>query len=158
MSQGRLPPPLVIGRYEYVDLPQWGIRKLRAKVDTGARTSALHVTNLQDEGGAHVWFEVVPHRDKRERRVRVRARVVRRARVRSSNGHYEMRIFVGTTLRLGSVEREVEISLVDRGRMNFRMLLGRSTLARSFLVDAGREALLGRPRRRRRTPRPVAQP
>ncbi len=146
--------PVLIGWNEYVDLPDWGIRGLRAKVDTGARSSALHVENIEELPRDRVRFDVVLHRLKRDRRVHVVARVIRRSRVRSSTGHYTHRIFVRTRLRLGEVEREVELSLVDREKMIFRMLLGRSALAGAFWIDVAHRALQGRPRRRRpRRPR-----
>jgi hypothetical protein len=138
----------VIGWNEYVDLPDWGISRLRAKVDTGARTSALHVENIEELGRGRIRFEVVLHRLKRDRRVRVETRVERRGRVRSSTGHQETRPFVRTTLRLGDAEHEIELSLVDRERMIHRMLLGRSALEHHYLVDVGRRALLGGTRRR----------
>lgn len=138
---------VLIGWNEYVDIPAWGIKRLRAKVDTGARSSALHVENIEELPRGHVRFDVVLHRKKRDRRVHVTARISRRGRVRSSTGHYETRIFVKAPLRIGPVEREVEVSLVDRGRMIYRMLLGRTALAGAFLIDPARRHLL--PSRRR---------
>lgn len=130
-----------------MEIPAWGIRRLRAKVDTGARSSALHVENIEELPRGRVRFDVVLHRKNRDRRVHVVARITRRGRVRSSTGHYETRIFVSAPVRIGTVEREVEMSLVDRERMIFRMLLGRSALAGSFLIDPARRHLL-HPKRR----------
>jgi hypothetical protein len=135
--------PRRIGWTEYVDLPAWGVRGLRAKMDTGARTSAIHVDELREHGSGRVRFAVVLQRAP-ARRVHVSARVVRRGRVRSSNGHYEMRVFVRTALRLGALEREIELSLVDRRQMAFRMLLGRSAL-QGLLIDVAQRDLLGLP-------------
>lgn len=140
----------LIGWNEYVDLPDWEISGLRAKVDTGARSSALHVENIELLPRNRVRFDVILSRRKRHRRVHVKTRVSRRGRVRSSTGHYETRIFVNARVRIGPVERDVELSLVDRERMIFRMLLGRTALAGAFLVDVGRDRLLTRPRRRKR--------
>lgn len=140
--------PVLIGWTEYVDLPDWGIRRLRAKVDTGARSSALHVENVRLLPRDHVRFDVVLHREKRDRRVHVLAAVTRRARVRSSNGHLSQRIFVETTLHLGGVERRIEVSLVDREMMTHRMLLGRAALEGAFLIDAGHR-MLQTPRKRK---------
>ncbi len=125
----------LVGWSEYVDLPKWGVSGLKAKIDTGARTSALHVEDIEPVRGGRVRFVVVVHKEKRDRHVRVEARVVRRSRVRSSSGHYESRYFVATTLRLGGVERKIEVSLVDREKMRFRMLIGRTALAGAFVVD-----------------------
>lgn len=130
--------PVLIGWAELVDLPDWGIKKLRAKVDTGARSSALHVENIEELPRDWVRFDVVLHRLKRDRRIHVKAKVSRRGRVRSSSGHQEARIFVETTLRLGTVEKRVEISLVDREKMIHRMLLGRKALSGPFLIDVDR--------------------
>jgi hypothetical protein len=141
--------PVVIGWTEFVDLPDWGVKKLRAKVDTGARTSALHVENIEELPRGFVRFDVVLHRRKRDRRIHVRARVTRRANVRSSSGHQSHRLFVETTLRLGPVEKRVEISLVDRERMIHRMLLGRAAIAGPFLVDVDRRMALTTKRKKK---------
>jgi len=140
-------PTVLIGWNEYVDIPEWGIRQLRAKVDTGAKNSAIHVENVEEMPRGRVRFDVVLHRMQRDRPVRVTTRIARRGRVRSSTGHYERRIFVNAVVRIGPVEREVQLSLMDRGRMTFRMLLGRTALAGAFWIDPARRYLLG-PRRR----------
>jgi hypothetical protein len=134
--------PVVIGWTEYVDVPEWGIRDLRAKVDTGARTSALHVENVEELPRGFVRFDVVLHRAKRDRRVHVRTRISRRGRVRSSTGHQTSRLFVEATIRLGPVEKRVEVSLVDRQKMIHRMLLGRAALSGPFLIDVDRRMAL----------------
>jgi hypothetical protein len=139
--------PLVIGWSEFVDLPDWGVRGLRAKVDTGARTSALHVDRVEERPRGRVRFEVVLDRQT-PGRIRVEARVRRRARVRSSSGHWTTRVFVATRLELGPLVRDVEIGLVDREQMIHRMLLGRSALA-GCLVDPARRTCLSRPARSR---------
>lgn len=146
-------PRVLIGWNEYVDIPEWGIARLRAKVDTGAKSSALHVENIQELTRGRVRFDVVLHRVKRDRRVRVSTRISRRGRVRSSTGHYESRIFVVAPVRIGPVERRVEVSLVDRGRMIFRMLLGRTALAGAFLIDPAHTHVLHPRRASRRAAR-----
>lgn len=140
----------MIGWIEHVDLPDWGVTGLRAKADTGARSSALHVEDVKELPRDRVRFDVILDRRRRHRRVHCVADVVRRSRVRSSSGHYETRLFVSTKLRIGPVTREVELSLVDREQMTIRMLLGRSALAGAFLVDPAHRRLLGRPARRKR--------
>jgi hypothetical protein len=133
---------------EYVDIPEWRIARLRAKIDTGARTSALHVENIRELGSGRVRFDVRLSRNESDRRVTVEARVVRRGHVRPSSGELEARIFVAVRLRIGPIEREVELSLVDRGRMIFRMLIGRRALAHAFLVDPSRRYVLREPARK----------
>jgi hypothetical protein len=143
--------PVIIGFVEHVDLPDWGITRLRAKVDTGARTSALHVSNIREVSGGRVRFDVRLHRQKTDRTVHVETKIRRRGRVKASSGDAQTRIFVTTTLRIGQVEREVEVSLVDRGKMIFRMLIGRSGLGKSILVDPNRRHVVTRgPKRRPR--------
>lgn len=127
----------VIGWSEIVALPAWGIRKLKAKIDTGARSSALHVEDLVFLPGGIAEFDVVLNLSGTSKH-RVTAPITRWARVLSSNGTGERRPFVKTTMRLGGVEIPFELSLVSRGEMRFRMLVGRTALASKFLVDAGR--------------------
>ncbi len=141
--------PVLIGWTEYVDLPDWGVRRLLAKVDTGARSSALHVENIREQPRGIVRFDVVLHREKRDLHVHVHAHVKRRSRVRSSNGELAQRLFVETTLRLGGVEKTIEVGLVDRAKMIHRMLLGRAALAGPFLIDVDHRMLQSKRRRRR---------
>jgi hypothetical protein len=134
----------VIGWSERVDLPEWGIRGIRAKIDTGASSSALHVENLVQLEHGRARFDVIVARGSRRRIVHVEAPVHRHGRVRSSSGHASQRLFVTTTLRLGPVERSIEINLVDRDLMRYRMLLGRSALAGDFWIDAARTGVIGK--------------
>ena len=131
------------GWRELVDLPAWGITRLRAKLDTGARTSALHVAAVEETAPGHVTFEVVTSR-RSDRRVTVSAPVVRRTTVRSSHGR-STRWVVTTPLRLGPILREIEVTLVDRGKLLHRMLVGRTALV-GILVDPSRRYVLTRPR------------
>ncbi len=129
---------IMVGVAERVDLPDWGVRHLRAKIDTGARTSALHVLGVEVLEGDRVRFTVVLHRNKHDERVTVEAPIVRRTRVRSSSGKSRERIVVATRLVLGGREREIEVTLASRRRMIFRMLLGRSALGEDFVIDPSR--------------------
>lgn len=140
----------MIGWNEYVQIPDWGIRDLRAKVDTGAKSSALHVEGIRELPRNRVRFEVVLHRRKRDRRVPVETRIVRRSRVRSSTGEYSTRVFVEADVVLGPITRRIELSLVDRQKMIHRMLLGRTALEDDFLVDVAHRCLLTRKRRRKK--------
>jgi hypothetical protein len=131
--QGRV----LIGFAERVDLPDWGIQQIRAKVDTGARTSALHVDGIARLPGGKVRFDVVMNR-KTGRTKHVITDLVRVGQVRSSSGTAETRYFVTTRMRIGSVIRVIEISLARRHAMQFRMLLGRTALGHDFVIDASR--------------------
>lgn len=145
----RVDGKILVGASEYVRFPEWRIGRIRAKVDTGARTSALHVENVLELPDDHVSFEVVMHRHDSLRRVRVVAKVSRRSTVRSSSGQPEQRIFVRTRMILGAGERDVEVSLTGRGSMRYRMLLGRSALEGMFVVDPSRRYYETEPERRR---------
>jgi hypothetical protein len=139
--------PLVIGVAECVDIPAWKIRGLPAKVDTGARSCALHVENLRELPGGHVRFDVPLSPGSPDRCMTIDARVIRRGRVRSTSGEAKPRLFVSARIRLGPLERQVELGLVDRRQMQFPMLIGRSAIARACLVDVSRTYLItGRPK------------
>jgi hypothetical protein len=142
---------LVIGWREPVALPDWGIDTIKTKIDTGARTSAIHVDNIEHLPGNRVRFEVITsaRTDSRGRRLirrrPVETAIVRTSRVRNSAGHCEERLVVTTTLRFGPVERQIELSLVSRKRMLCRMLLGRMALKHGFLIDPTHARLLTAP-------------
>jgi hypothetical protein len=135
----------VIGLVEVVDFPAWGVMGVKAKVDTGARTSALHVDNLEHVGEDRVRFEVISKRKDLSQWKRISAHVLRWSHVKSSTGERTERCFVRTAIRLGAIEKEIELSLTSRDRMRFRMLLGRRALGRDFLVDVSRRYMLSRP-------------
>ena len=134
----------VIGFAELVDLPKWGIVGLRGKIDTGAKTSALHVSNIREIGNGRVGFDVRLHRRRIDRIVHVEAKILRRGRVKASSGHAQTRLFVATTLRIGQIEREIELSLVDREHMIYRMLIGRTAFGSGVLVDPSRRYVVTR--------------
>ena len=135
---------VIAGWRERVDLPEWGVSGVRAKLDTGARTSALHVASVTELPDGRVAFAIVPGR-RSDRRIEVIADVVRRARVKSSTGAVTERQVVRTRLRLGPVEREIELTLVDRGTMIHRILIGRTGLD-GVIVDPARRYLITSPR------------
>ena len=132
----------VIGRVERATFPLWRVFNLPAKVDTGARTSALHVTNIHELQNNRVRFTVVVDPNHPDSWISTEAPISRRTRVRSSSGAASERLFVKTLLRLGTKEREVEVNLVNRSDMRFRMLIGRSSIAGIFVVDVRRRFLL----------------
>ncbi|MDX1429454.1 MAG: RimK/LysX family protein [Rhodothermales bacterium] len=144
---------IVVGWREFVSLPEWGIRSIRAKLDTGARTSALHVENLELLTDGTVRFEVVPGGDL-TKRVPVVAELTRVTRVRPSTGKLQRRYVVSTVMRLGTVEKVIQLSLVSRRRMLCRMLIGRRALEDDFLVDPNSKYVLGRAARRHASKRP----
>ncbi|HXK18834.1 MAG TPA: RimK/LysX family protein [Polyangiaceae bacterium] len=135
--------PRLIGTAEYVDFPDWGVQSLSARVDTGARTSALHVENVKLLAGSRVRFDVRLRRDDPSARVTVETKVSRRTEVRASTGQTEPRLFVKAHIRLGGREQLIEVGLVDRRHMLYRMLLGRSALQRRYVVDVSKRYVLG---------------
>ena len=142
----------IIGWAEYLDIPDWDIQRIKAKVDTGARTSALHVNNLKELDGGQVQFDVVySHKPPYETKT-VTAKVLKWAKVRSSTGEYRKRCFVEATISLGGVTKKIEITLVCRKKMLFRMLLGRKALEKDFLVDVTKRKALSKrsPRKKKK--------
>ena len=142
---------LVIGLAEYVDIQEWRVRGLRAKVDTGARTSALHAFRTETfrrDGREHVRFWIHPLRARDDIQIECEAPVIDRRIVRDSGGHTEERCFIRTLIRAGGREWPAEITLTSREDMLFRMLLGRAALQEAGMrVDPGESYLLGgRPR------------
>lgn len=126
-------------------LPELSDVPIKAKVDTGARTSALHAFRLRiDDGddGRIASFELHPVQRSSAHARRVEAPVLEMRSIRSSNGKVEWRPVVRLVVRLGPVEWPVECTLTSRDAMGFRMLLGRAAVKRRFLVDPGRSFLL----------------
>lgn len=136
-------PKFTVGWLERVAFPDWGIEAIDAKVDTGALSSALHVEDLTLLKSGRVRFRIVLERDDPGGGVVVRAPVLKWARVRSSNGDYTRRCFVRTRVQAGPVVKLIDLSLVSREKMLYRMLLGRKALKHDFIVDVSRRYLLG---------------
>ncbi|HEY2291093.1 MAG TPA: RimK/LysX family protein [Thermoanaerobaculia bacterium] len=148
---------LTVGWKEYLDLPALGVFHLKAKVDTGARTSTLHVDSLRvlevlPDGTERVELDLRPDRRRPDWRVRAEARVLRRMRVVDSGGHPEVRPVIATELVLGPVRKTILVTLTDRTGMLFRMILGRKALEGDFRVDVAAKYLLRKwhPRRPQR--------
>lgn len=136
----------VIGWREWVALPDLAIPHIKVKVDTGAKTSALHafyVRPFERDGEQWVRFGVHPLQSSVDKIVECEARVKDVRRVTDSGGHAEMRPVIETTLLVQGEKRVIELTLTDRENMMFRMLLGRSALKRRFVVDSGKSFLLG---------------
>ena len=139
----RKPRP-VIGWREWVALPELGVSRVKAKVDTGARTAALHAHRLEvlDEGnGQIVRFEIHPTQRSAAGAISTTAKVVDWRDVRSSAGHRERRPVIVTPLRLRGQQWNIEVTLTNRDAMGFRLLLGRQSIRGRFVVDPGRSFL-----------------
>ncbi|MEX0835184.1 MAG: RimK/LysX family protein [Nitriliruptor sp.] len=151
----------MFGWREHVALPEWGIARLRAKLDTGARTSALHVEDFEELGPAEgqdgepqelVRFHVLTGPRADPKRVEVTWPVVGHTVIRDTRARPERRPIVRTRVVCGPLERDIEISLTDRTGMNFRFLLGRLALDGAVLVDPSRGFRVSDP------PRPPQRP
>ncbi|MEY2590001.1 MAG: hypothetical protein QOJ67_1985 [Acidimicrobiaceae bacterium] len=136
------PPKPVIGWREWVGLPDLGVDWMKAKVDTGARSSSLHAWDVEIAGDV-VRFNVHPVQDDDEVVVQAEAELVEHRDVRSSNGDVEVRPVIRTVALLRGERIPIELTLSRRDEMGFRMLLGRSAVRRRFLVDPGRSFLGG---------------
>jgi len=135
-----------IGWREWMGFPALGIERIKAKVDTGARTSALHAFDVEPftrDGADWVRFVVHPLQRDPETAIEVEAPLVEERWVRSSTGKATLRPVIRTTVALGEVCWPIEITLVRRDLMGFRMLLGRQAVKNRFLVHPGRSYLAG---------------
>jgi hypothetical protein len=140
-------PPLVIGWKEYAAFPEWGLRRVRAKIDTGACSSALDAAGYDLEerpGGTVARIRLVLNRKRPERVRVVEAPVLRFTRVVSSSGAWEQRPVVAALIRLGVIEKRIRLTLTNRTAMRHRLLLGREALDGTFVVDVSRKYVLGR--------------
>ena len=138
-------PLMVVGWREWAGLPDLGIAGVEAKIDTGARTSALHADSIEAQeadGRASVRFRVTGEAETVPRHEAV---VADRRWVRSSNGETELRFVIRTDLVLAGLRWPVEITLTNRECMELPMLIGREALAGRVLVDAQKSWLCGRP-------------
>lgn len=146
-SPGRKPMNIEIGWREMIGLPDLGISQLRAKIDTGARTSALHaidVSVFDDDGIRFVRFHIPQPGEPRNKRCT--ARIVDDRLIKNTSGIPEHRYVIETTLVLANRHWRIEVSLADREKMEFDIILGRTAIRRhGLVVNPGSSFLLGTP-------------
>lgn len=142
------PDLLRVGWREWVALPELGIPHIKAKVDTGARTSALHAFELdtvEQDDRLLARFSIHPIQDDNDTVLRCIAPVIDQRTVTDSGGHQELRYVIESMVTLAGTSWPVEFTLTSRENMKFRMLLGRTAMRGRMLVDPGKSFLHGRP-------------
>jgi len=138
-------PPGVVGWREWVTLPGLGIDRVKAKIDTGARSSSLHAYDMKRfrrRGVSMIRFKVHPIQREFRTVVEAEAELIDLRKVRSSSGVQTLRPVIATPLELGGRSWNIEVTLVRRDEMGFRMLLGRQALRKHLLVDPGRSFIV----------------
>ncbi len=136
----------LIGWREWADLPDFEVEGINAKIDTGAKSSAIHAFRIQEtmiDGVEHVEFYLHPVQRRKKPEVFCSAPIADRRVIRSSNGQEEERYVIETRLRLGAKVWTIDLTLTNRDAMGFRLLIGRDALRRKFLIDPGGSYLLG---------------
>ncbi|MCT7984138.1 ATP-dependent zinc protease [Laspinema sp. A4] len=135
----------VMGWREWVSLPELGIEKIKAKIDTGARSCAIHAFDIEsfNQQGKHlVRFKVHPYQRDSIQTITTVSPLVDARQVRNSGGQAELRLVIVTQLEILGYQWPIELTLTNRDVMGFRMLLGRQALRHRFLVDPGKSFLL----------------
>jgi ribosomal protein S6--L-glutamate ligase len=139
---------LILGKEEWCELRELGLPAIKARIDTGAKTSALHAFNIQsfEEGGeAFVHFDIHPVQDNRQMVQSCRAKVIDQRAVKSSIGETEQRWVIKTPLTLGGQTWHIEVTLANRDSMGYRMLIGREAMQERILIDPDASCLFGEP-------------
>jgi hypothetical protein len=136
------------GWREWVALPNLGIARIKAKLDTGARTSALHALRSDrytERGAPHVRLHVQPRQRDGGRVLVVETAIIDERTVSDSSGHRERRIVIASELTLGAEHWPIELTITNRDTLRFRMLLGRSAMHGHLIIDPDRSYVLGKP-------------
>ena len=132
---------VVLGWREWVSLPQLGVSQIKAKIDTGARTSSLHAFDIErfrQHGKDKVRFEIHPIQRNDQVAVSCVADLVDIRHVTDSGAHRELRYVIETEMLLGNISRSIEVTLTNRAEMIYRMLLGRKAIQQHFIIDPSR--------------------
>ena len=136
---------MIIGNTEALCLPELGITGLHTRVDTGAKTSSLHVDNLlcfKEDGERYVEFDLHPDVYHLEETVRCTAKLKTSKKIKSSNGEVETRCVIETLLRIGGEQWLIDLTLSNRQDMTYMMLLGRQGMSNKVIVDPSESFLL----------------
>ena len=141
-------PRRICGWCEWASLPALGIVSIKAKLDTGARTSVLHawdVESYEEEGQPWVRFRVYPLQRSNKKVVRCAARIEDRRWVTNSGGSREWRIVISTDLTVGGESWPIELTLANRDEMGYRVLIGREAMRGRLIIDPDAAYTTGRP-------------
>jgi ribosomal protein S6--L-glutamate ligase len=139
---------IILGSEEWCSFPELGIPTIKARVDSGAKTSALHAINIapfKNEGQNWVRFDINPIQNNVKTVIHCEAPLVDKRVVKSSSGFREERFVIQTKLEIGNTNWNIEMTLTNRDSMGFRMLLGREAMSGRVLVDPEQQYLLGQP-------------
>jgi ribosomal protein S6--L-glutamate ligase len=137
---------VIIGWKEWCALPSLDIPGIKAKIDTGAKTSSLHaydIEPIQYRGETWVRFSLHPLQRHNEIVIVRKAKVTDQRYVTSSSGHRELRYVINTTLKIGKIVKTIELTLANREKMVFKMLLGRDALTKDFIISPDKQHCQG---------------
>jgi hypothetical protein len=148
MGSGTEPVPIRAGWKEYADFPDWGLQRVKVKLDTGARTAAVGTVEYElvtgPAGIREAVLTLALYRRKPGKMVTLTVPVLGFATVKDTGGRVELRPVIETTLRIGPVMKRIRVTVTNRSRMLTPMILGRSALAPEVAVDPARKFLLSK--------------
>lgn len=136
-------PLLIVGWMEYVDLPDLGLLKVKAKIDTGARTSAIHARDIETfSKGDEDWVRFTTHSPNADTDIQVESPLHSRRSIKNTSGVPEERVVIRTRFRMAQRLWTIDLSLTDRGNMTFGLIVGRTALKNHSIAVHTRRALL----------------
>jgi len=141
-------PQITVGWREWCSLPELGLTHIKAKVDTGAKTSCLHAFSVEPftkDNEQWVRFGMHPNQHDSDEEIFCETKVLDERNVTDSGGHKEKRYVICTQLKIDGQQWPIELTLTNRDTMLFRMLLGRTAMKRKIIVNPGKSYMLGKP-------------
>ena len=132
---------LILGKIDKFDLPELNLKSVKAKIDTGAKTSSLHCMTIKPTKDGYIKFIVLDENNKKFTGQYITKKITRIANVKSSNGTVQKRYFIQTPIIIYNKTYNIELSLSFRGSMKFPLLIGRELIKQGFLVDVTKKNL-----------------